>query len=159
MIAPQAYEFAVAAHEGQMYGDLPYSAHLADVVDVLSAYTASDELIAAAWLHDVIEDTKVTRAEIEGAFGRFVSSVVWACTGEGYNRTSRNRSIYTKIGLFPSAAIVKVADRIANVEHSKPGSKHRKIYQAEQAEFSKYVGRYVAPSMLHRLEIALERGE
>lgn len=154
-----AKEFAEFAHGGQLYGVWPYVDHLAAVVDVLSDYTASEELLAAGWLHDVIEDTPVTRAEVEGAFGRFVSSVVWACTGVGHNRSSRNQSIYKKIALFPHAAIVKCADRIANVEHSKLGSKHRTMYVRENRDFGSVIQPHVPPTMWRRLEIALERGE
>lgn len=154
-----AKDFAVTAHGDQLYGELPYVHHLASVVDVLADYTASEELLAAGWLHDVLEDTPVSRAEIEGAFGRLVSSVVWACTGVGFNRATRNASIYQKIALFPHAAIVKCADRIANVEHSKPGSKHRMMYARENQSFGSVIQPLVPPAMWQRLEFALERGE
>ena len=54
-------------------------------------------VVAAAWLHDTIEDTSVTREDIVAHFGDEVAALVWAVTGEGATRSERNQSAYAKI--------------------------------------------------------------
>ncbi len=49
--------FALEKHAGQMYGNKPYEYHLQGVVDNLTS--RDEEVIAIAWLHDIMEDTTV----------------------------------------------------------------------------------------------------
>ena len=63
-----AQAFATVAHEGQRYGEHPYTDHLMDVVGVAIRYgfdLLGREFIDACWLHDVVEDTDTTIEEIE----------------------------------------------------------------------------------------------
>jgi (p)ppGpp synthase/HD superfamily hydrolase len=159
-IIEAARAFASEAHENQAYGELPYTYHLEAVANVLNEYAPSEagvyeRLMCAAWLHDVIEDTDTTRDHVQAHFGHSVAHLVWACTGEGENRKERNASIYAKIRQYPLAAIVKLADRIANVEHSAPGSKHRLMYAKEMPAFEEVIRPFVPPSMWARLEVAI----
>ncbi|MFF0633718.1 HD domain-containing protein [Nocardia sp. NPDC004151] len=131
--------FARAAHGGQTYGGAPYSVHLAAVRDVLDDFGFSGDLGVAAWLHDVLEDTAATGAELEGAFGVGVAELVWAVTGIGGTREERNEDIYAKIAGCPSAVILKLADRIANVEASV-GTRWFAMYASEQQAFRAHLG-------------------
>lgn len=152
----EAETFALTAHAGQRYGDHPYRCHLRAVVTVLEDFDLlNEDLIAAGWLHDVVEDTETTKRDLLHGFGQDVSEIVWACTGVGDNRRERNRAIYGKIALCPRAALVKVADRIANVEQAERGSKHHALYVSEAAEFYDGVARYVPRRMWDRLWLAL----
>jgi len=113
-------EFATAAHEGQTYGDgRPYTAHLADVVGVLDAYGISGEpMVAAGWLHDTVEDTGVTIEDIKESFGDLVADMVYAVTDEpGKNRRERHEATYPKTAGNPGGVIIKLADRVANVQN------------------------------------------
>lgn len=83
-IVERARLFAVAAHSavGQVrkYTGEPYWHHLEDVVSILShsAIKHDDEMLAAAWLHDVLEDTKVTSDVLWTEFGDTIAGmVVW----------------------------------------------------------------------------------
>lgn len=154
-LAGKAQAFAAKRHAFQRYGDLPYEAHLQNVVDVMTDFGFTHpSWVAAAWLHDVIEDTDTTREEIEAEFGELTATIVWAVTGEGENRKARNQSIYDKMLSAPEASVLKVADRIANVEHSSSGSKHREMYVAEAVDFYQNVARFVPKGMIDRLEAA-----
>lgn len=156
-IVARAKAFALAHHGDQLYGDVPYEAHLQAVVDVMTDFGFTNpNWLAAAWLHDVIEDTKATRKMVKEEFGDLVASIVWAVTGVGRNRKERNRAIYDKMLTAPEASVLKVADRIANVERSERGSKHREMYVAERADFYHNVARFVPGIMTERLEAAYE---
>ena len=78
-----AQRFAQAAHHGQKrkYTGDPYYAHLAAVastVDVVAG--APSHVIAAAYLHDVIEDTPITYVDVRDSFGIFVAELVMELT-------------------------------------------------------------------------------
>jgi (p)ppGpp synthase/HD superfamily hydrolase len=144
---------AITAHAGQTYGDnaVPYTEHLFAVRQVLRDFGYFGDYEDAGVLHDVIEDTAESRRTVAVKFGDRVATMAWVCTGVGPNRVVRNWSIYAKMSMFPEAAPVKVADRIANVEQATPGSKHAKMYLAEAGEFHEHVARLVPPLMQARL--------
>src|SRR5687767_1855054 len=73
----QAYEFASKAHEGQLRrsGD-PYITHPVAVAEILATLHLDAASIKAALLHDVIEDTPSTLAEIKTVFGDDVGLLV-----------------------------------------------------------------------------------
>lgn len=107
----------------QLYGWLPYTHHLQDVYNTLRDFGFNDDVIlASAWLHDIIEDTRgkpneLRKRDIEEMFGEPVADLVWAVTSEeGPNRKTRNALTYPKIRAAGERAIaLKLADRIANV--------------------------------------------
>lgn len=151
----RARRFALAAHGDQRYGRHPYSHHLTAVVAVLHRFGFTDpELTAAAWLHDVIEDTPVSLDEIRREFGPRVAGIVWALTdGEGPDRAARKRASYARIAVTPDAATVKMADRIANCE--EPG-RQIETYRAEQDGFRAVMVASGAPApMLAHLDALL----
>ena len=81
MLIPLARDFALRAHKEFVIttvGGLkrPQILHLQEVADLVWASGGSPEEIAAAWLHDVIEDTSATLDEIEGRFGETVAEIV-----------------------------------------------------------------------------------
>jgi hypothetical protein len=121
-----ARKLATEAHGFQKYdsGTEPYVVHLAEVRDVLVEFGwgGDTELLVAAWLHDIVEDTRVTRASIEEQFGGRVGKLVWSVTGEGKTRRERNEDAYAKMVEHPDSIILKLADRIANARASKQTS-------------------------------------
>lgn len=118
----------------QLYGVLPYTHHLAAVEAVLREYGSSDELLIAAWLHDIVEDTDVKIRDIEENFGSTVATLVAAVTSEpGPNRKTRNALTYPKIReTGPEAIRLKLADRIANV---CSGGSSKQMYAKEHGDF------------------------
>jgi guanosine-3',5'-bis(diphosphate) 3'-pyrophosphohydrolase len=135
-----AIHLAEKYHAGQKYGDAPYTRHLCDVVENLTYFNFDNNLIlvAAAFLHDILEDTKATPQDLLAAgIPQNVIDVVWAVTdGPGNNRLERKLNTYPKIRASRRATIVKLADRIANIESIEGGAKID-MYRAEHTEFRK----------------------
>lgn len=129
----RAMQMASYAHRHQKYGERPYVTHLADVVARVKTITQDPEIIAAAWLHDIIEDTQVTYGDIEREFGENVAKMVWAVTGVGHNRAAKMANAIEKIAQTPGAELVKSADRLSNASASKEEKKH-KLYQRYKDE-------------------------
>jgi len=75
-----AREYAINAHKRidhrRKYTQHPYSVHLGAVAKLVSSVTDDPETIAAAWLHDVVEDTSATLYDIELEFGKSVAALV-----------------------------------------------------------------------------------
>ncbi len=73
----QAYQTGARAHEGQKRkSGEPYITHPVAVAGILAEIGMDAETIIAAILHDTLEDTPLSRAEIEGAFGATVAELV-----------------------------------------------------------------------------------
>lgn len=136
-----AFEYASRMHNGQMYGTEPYVRHLFDVLRILRFRMdrpVNTVLLSAGWLHDAIEDTEATRDDIQERFGRDVADIVWACTGVGANRKERNAMISERLRIYHSAVIVKLADRLANVESCWKAKDTRLfMYYREHKDFRK----------------------
>ena len=79
-LAQTALVFATAAHAavGQMrkYTDDPYIVHPIRVATTVAKFGGTDEMIAAAYLHDVVEDTGVSIVDIQDMFGTDVALIV-----------------------------------------------------------------------------------
>jgi (p)ppGpp synthase/HD superfamily hydrolase len=81
-LVSQALVFATEHHQFQYRKGtrIPYMAHLLNVCKLVAENDCSDEVLAAALLHDVVEDTKVTIGEIEKLFGAAVAEIVKGAT-------------------------------------------------------------------------------
>lgn len=114
-----ARAFAIEAHADQRYGDRPYAFHLDAVVAELLRFHGDDleeELVVAAYLHDVLEDTALTDAALQARFGSRVLELVRAVTREtGVTLRERDDATWRKIRETEGAVRLKLADRIANV--------------------------------------------
>jgi (p)ppGpp synthase/HD superfamily hydrolase len=121
----KARTFAIEMHRSQKYGIYPYEVHLGHVVSVLLRFGVMPDsehnvnLIAAAWLHDVLQSTPITYTALEAAFNTEVAKIVFAATDEPDDNfdIARERAL-VKLTTHPAGAIVKLADRIADVEFS-----------------------------------------
>src|SRR3954467_2748375 len=72
-----AYHFSKAAHEGQFRNSgEPYITHPLAVADILAQWHMDPQALTAALLHDVTEDTAVTKTDISRAFGKSVAELV-----------------------------------------------------------------------------------
>lgn len=112
-----ARAIAVVAHKGQRYGKEPYFRHPQDVARRVYDETQGEEIqVAAAWLHDVLEDTKVTKADLaEAGVDYRVIELVQILTredGESY------REYIIRVANNRRAATIKLADLAANLSHN-----------------------------------------
>lgn len=118
----RARRFAERAHDSidhrRKYSGRPYAEHLARVADRVAQVTGDASAVAAAWLHDVVEDTPATHADIEHEFGPRVAELVRALTDvdRAYgNRATRKAADRARLAQAPGAAqTVKLADLIDN---------------------------------------------
>lgn len=134
----EAEDVAALVHQYQSYDIFPYTKHLRDVVNVLIRFGFTNEFIVAGWLHDSIEDGNLTYNKIKGAFGLHVAEMVYAVTDpKGRNRKEKKKIVYDDIRAYPDSIIIKLADRIANVENGirMHNSEKTKMYAAERNDF------------------------
>ena len=120
----RAYHFAEKCHEGQMRqsGDA-YISHPLAVAHILADMHMDHESLMAAMLHDVIEDTGVTKGQISRRFGRPVADLVDGVsklTGiEFQSRAEQQAESFQKMTLAMSrdirVVLVKLADRLHNM--------------------------------------------
>ena len=95
--AQSAFIFATAAHaavgQRRKYTDQPYIVHPARVATTVAKFGGTDDMIAAAYLHDVVEDTGVSIVDIQNMFGTDVALIVDGLTDvskpEDGNRAER----------------------------------------------------------------------
>lgn len=83
----KAIEFGKNAHEGQMYGNMPYIVHTQGVAELVAMRGFGEEYIITALLHDVVEDTEYEVHDIRIKFGCNIAEAVDAMTkreGEEY---------------------------------------------------------------------------
>jgi hypothetical protein len=124
-LVERARDFATAAHRGvgqlRKYTGQPYEEHLRRVAAIVERNTSDPEMIAAAWLHDVVEDTPATIEEVGREFGPGVRELVDALTDvsrpQDGNRAVRKSMDREHLAAAPSRAqTVKLADLIDNCE-------------------------------------------
>jgi (p)ppGpp synthase/HD superfamily hydrolase len=134
-------DFAVLRHADQHFGRHPYSAHLEQVYLLARDHGLSVEEQAAAWGHDLIEDTGCSREELASNFGDAVAHLIWVVSGVGNNRKERNASIYAKLDAHPEGVDLKLCDRLANVSSCirQLRSDKLRMYREEHPEFLQHV--------------------
>ena len=101
----RARRLALAAHGDQRYGKQPYRVHLEHVEEVVRRFPHDDVMLAAAWLHDTVEDTSLTIEEVEREVGAEVAAIVAAVTDEpGDSRKARKTATLVKLAAAGAAA-------------------------------------------------------
>ena len=120
----RAYVYAMKAHGSQTRasGD-PYFSHPLEVAAILTDLKLDDATIAAALLHDVIEDTETTRAEIDRLFGPEIGSLVEGLTkirrldlvSKEAAQAENLRKLLLAISDDIRVLLVKLADRLHNM--------------------------------------------
>lgn len=119
------------------------AAHSIRVGDMLQHYIDDDCVIAAAYLHDIVEDTPITIEIVHQLFGHVVSDLVQLLTDKpGVNRKERQLQTYSAIATSARATLIKLADRLDNIERSlpmgqDPSEKKLQMYINEYALFKK----------------------
>ena len=160
-IVRAAWAFCIQQHEGQKRASgEPYIIHPLEVGQVLAELKMDSTAIAAGLLHDAVEDTDVTTAEISKRFGEQVAHIVEGVTKldkiKFANREDHQAENIRKMLLAMvtdvRVVIIKLADRLHNMrtlEHLKP-EKQQKIARETLEIF--------AP-LAHRLGMGKLRGE
>jgi (p)ppGpp synthase/HD superfamily hydrolase len=155
-IVIKAVAFATEAHAGvtRRWTNEPYVEHPKRVAATLAALGFDPDVVAAAVLHDVVEDTPITAAELAAAFGPRIAAFVVEVSKPKVpgNRAARRAAYRAHLaGSSYAGASIKLADMIdnsGNVAEHDP--KFAKIYLPELAEAAKVLS-HGHPELLARL--------
>jgi guanosine-3',5'-bis(diphosphate) 3'-pyrophosphohydrolase len=159
----RAYVYAMKAHGSQTRasGD-PYFSHPLEVAAILTDLKLDDATIVAALLHDTIEDTEATRAEIDQVFGQEIGALVEGLTKlkrlELVSRAAKQAENLRKLLLAISddvrVLLIKLADRLHNMrtlEFVQPAARQR-IAEETLDIYAPLAGRMGMQEMREELE-------
>lgn len=122
-VEERARRYASKAHaeagQRRKFTDEPYIVHPAAVVELVRSISHNEDMLAAAWLHDTVEDTASTLDDIRRHFGDNIASLVDMLTNSG-DAAGQSR-VARKVAHFqhsqranPQAQTIKLADIIDN---------------------------------------------
>lgn len=129
-IVDRAKTVATHAHNGQVRKDpshAPYIVHPGAVAELLTGAGASDEVVAAGWLHDVLEDVppeRYSRDDMVRDFGAYIVSLVESVSEEKLDaqgnklpwETRKKQHILALRNASRETALITAADKINNIE-------------------------------------------
>jgi guanosine-3',5'-bis(diphosphate) 3'-pyrophosphohydrolase len=159
----RAYVYAMRAHGSQVRasGD-PYFSHPLEVAAILTDLKLDDATIVAALLHDTIEDTEATRAEIDQIFGHEIGALVDGLTKlkrlELVSREAKQAENLRKLLLAISddvrVLLVKLADRLHNMRTLEfvPAASRQRIAEETLDIYAPLAGRMGMQEMREELE-------
>ena len=159
----KAYVYAMQKHGSQKRasGD-PYFNHPLEVAAILTELKLDDASIAVGLLHDTIEDTDATRAEIDQLFGAEIATIVDGLTKiDRLNLVSREeaqaenlRKLLLAISQDVRVLLVKLADRLHNMRTLQymPADKQKRIAQETMDIYAPLAGRMGMQDMRNELE-------
>ncbi len=159
----KAYEFSEKAHEGQMRrSGEPYISHPLNVAGILAELKLDLDSIATGLLHDTVEDTDVTLADIEREFGSTVAALVDGVTKIGqmnfrnsFDKQGENiRKMIVAMGKDVRVVLVKLADRLHNMRtlNHMPYEKQERIAQETLEIYCPLAGRIGISALKIELE-------
>jgi (p)ppGpp synthase/HD superfamily hydrolase len=160
----RAAAFAKAAHGSQRrkYTDLPYVQHPLRVGSrALLLPEASEELAAAGFLHDVIEDTARTYEDIRNAFGDYVAGIVLELTQPEKsvgNRDFRKNLYHDRLKTASrEARLLKLLDRLDNLREMGPDG-FMVVYTRESRHLLEAIG-FTDDSLSNELDLVIKNFE
>ena len=142
----KAKNYAIEKHRSvnQTYDTFEYAYHLEKVYETAKNFihlieeAEQENVLAACWVHDIIEDARETYNDVKKETNETIAELAYALTNEkGRTRAERaNEKYYQGIRETKNASFVKFCDRIANVQHAKEnGSRMFQVYKEENANF------------------------
>jgi GTP pyrophosphokinase len=158
-----AYRFSEAAHAGQkrQSGD-PYISHPLAVAEILAGWHLDGQALMAALLHDVMEDTSVTKAEITDTFGKPVAELV-----DGLSKLDRIefqsaedaqaenfRKMLLAMARDVRVILIKLADRLHNMRtlDAVPAAKRRRVARETMEIYAPIANRLGLNALFHELQ-------
>ena len=160
----RAYRFSEGAHRGQLRnsGD-PYITHSVEVAKILADLQLDSITVASGLLHDVVEDTRLTVADVETEFGKEIAAIVDGLTKiaklpSGGSTQERQVESYRKLLLSIAkdarVIIVKLADRLHNMRTLDwlPAEKRRRIAQETRDLYAPLAHRFGMAKLRWELE-------
>ncbi|MCH7667627.1 MAG: bifunctional (p)ppGpp synthetase/guanosine-3',5'-bis(diphosphate) 3'-pyrophosphohydrolase [Acidobacteria bacterium] len=159
----RAFTVAVAAHEGQFRrtGE-DYVTHPLQVAEILADFGMDSETLVAAFLHDVLEDTDVTLADVTKEFGGTVAALVDGVTKldriKFSSREEQQAATIRKMAIAMSddirVLIIKLADRLHNVRtlSSLPMEKQLRVARETLDVYAPLASRLGVQEVKHEME-------
>ena len=159
----RAYVYAMRAHGEQRRasGD-PYFSHPLEVAAILTDLKLDDATIAAALLHDTIEDTEATRAEIDSLFGPDIGTLVEGLTKlkkldlvtKEAKQAENLRKLLLAIADDVRVLLIKLADRLHNMRtlHFMPAEARRRAAEETLEIYAPLAGRMGMHEMREELD-------
>ena len=159
----RAYVYAMKAHGEQKRasGD-PYFSHPLEVAAILTDHKLDDATIVAALLHDTIEDTETTRAEIDQLFGKDIGHLVEGLTklkrldlvSREAKQAENLRKLLLAIAEDVRVLLVKLADRLHNMRTiaHMPAEARRRVAEETIDIYAPLAGRIGMYEMREELE-------
>ncbi|HEU4718841.1 MAG TPA: HD domain-containing protein [Bacteroidia bacterium] len=115
----EAILFSARSHSGQHRkdGHTPYINHPLEVMQLVSSATGDGDILIAAVLHDVVEDTPVTGNEIAERFGPRIARIVIELTDDKFlpKEERKRQQLLTSGQLSKEARLIRICDKICNV--------------------------------------------
>jgi len=158
-----AYRFSEAAHKGQkrQSGD-PYISHPLAVAEILAGWHLDGQALMAALLHDVMEDTSVTKAEISDTFGKPVAELVDGLSKldkiEFQSAEDAQAENFRKMLLAMArdvrVILIKLADRLHNMRtlDAVPPAKRRRVARETMEIYAPIANRLGLNTLFHELQ-------
>jgi GTP pyrophosphokinase len=158
-----AYQFSEQAHEGQFrQSGEPYISHPLAVANILAQWHLDSQALTAALLHDVMEDTSVTKTEISRNFGKSVADLVDGVSKldkiEFESHAEAQAENYRKMLLAMArdvrVILIKLADRLHNMRtlDAVGSDKRRRIARETLEIYGPIANRLGLNSIYHELE-------
>ena len=146
----RAKNYATLAHmridHRRKYSNQPYQVHLEKVASIVASVSDDENIVAAAWLHDVVEDTSATLGDLQKEFGDSIAKLVEHLTdislpSDG-NRARRKEIDRLHISKASSAAkTIKLADLIDNCRDiTQNDSRFAQVYLKEMSALLDVLG-------------------
>ena len=159
----EAYDFGLRMHEGQFrHSGEPYFSHPVAVAAILTEQRLDDATIITALLHDTIEDTKASYAEVQKLFGRDVADLVDGVTkltnlqlSSSETKQAENfRKLFMAMSKDLRVILVKLADRLHNMRTIKAMRPDKQVQKARETMdiFAPLAGRMGMQWMREELE-------
>jgi GTP pyrophosphokinase len=159
----EAYRFSEAAHAGQtrQSGD-PYISHPLAVAEILADWHLDGQTLMAALLHDVTEDTSVTKAEISDTFGKPVAELVDGVSKldkiEFQSAEDAQAENFRKMLLAMArdvrVMLIKLADRLHNMRTlgAVGAAKRRRVARETMEIYAPIANRLGLNTLYHELQ-------
>ena len=159
----RAYAYGTQMHDGQMRkSGEPYFTHPVAVAAILTEQQLDDATIVTALLHDTIEDTKSTYAEVERLFGHDIAELVDGVTkltnlqlSSAQSQQAENfRKLFMAMSKDLRVILVKLADRLHNMRTIKSMDPDKQVQKARETMeiFAPLAGRMGMQWMREELE-------
>ena len=158
-----AYHFSETAHAGQFRDSgEPYISHPLAVAGILAGWHLDSQALSAALLHDVVEDTTITKAQIQAEFGKSVAELVDGLSKldkiefetQEKAQAENFRKMLLAMARDVRVILIKLADRLHNMRtlEAVPAHKRRRVARETLEIYAPIANRLGLNSIFQELE-------